>query len=265
MLIAGNTVASILTSIRADMFVFHAFCLFAIISFRYLVTAGLAWWVIRGRSIEFDHDDVHDLRLSVVSAVIFALALATAVQLHSCGLTRIYDRVSTYGWWYIGASYLIVLVLQDGYFYATHRLFHLPRFYRLTHQGHHRSRRPSPWTSFAFDPIESLAHAGFLVAIACIVPLHLGTILAVLTTMTIWAVVNHLGLEHLPLRFPHHWLGRWMIGPAHHSIHHIHQDKHYGLYFTFWDRVMGTESRGYNDRLRKIWASIQSCYSVDNQ
>ena len=230
--------------------VFYTLCLFVIILARYLVVAGCVWWVVCGRSIHLDRDALHDVRLSVVSTGIFAMAMAAAIELHWLGCTRIYGQLSADGWWYIGVSYVLVLVLQDSFFYATHRFFHRPHFYRWTHQGHHQSRRPSPWTSFAFDPIESLAHAMFLVAVVCLIPLHLGTILAVLTTMTIWAVVNHLGLEQLPVRFPHHWFGRWIIGPAHHSVHHVHQDQHFGLYFTFWDRVLGTEDPAYARRIK---------------
>lgn len=231
---------------------------------RYVIVTSLAWWFLRHRSIQLNRDALHDIHLSVLSSIIFAIAMAASIQLYTHGLTRIYDQPSTHGWWYIGVSYLIVLILQDSYFYATHRLFHWPRFYRLTHQGHHRSRPPTPWTSFAFDPMEAMAHALFLVGVVCLLPLHLGTILAVLTTMTIWAVVNHLGLEQPPLHFPHHWLGHWMIGPAHHSVHHKHQDKHFGLYFTFWDRVMGTEERAYNRRFKKrIPTTPQDSSAVD--
>jgi hypothetical protein len=141
-------------------------------------------------------------------------------------------------------------------FYATHRLFHHPKLYLWAHHGHHRSQHPSPWTSFAFDHVESAAHALFLIVIVLTIPLHLITILVVLTTMSVWAVVNHLGIERLPVRFPHHWLGHWMIGPAHHSIHHQRQNLHYGLYFTFWDRVFGTEDRGYASKIKKTNRTI---------
>ena len=83
---------------------------------RYLAVASLAACLIRNHSIQLDQDAIHDLRLSFVSAIIFAVALATAIQLHSLGLTRIYDQPETYDWWYIGASYLIALFLQDSYF-----------------------------------------------------------------------------------------------------------------------------------------------------
>jgi len=231
-------------------FPFFTLCLFIIILVRYLVVAGLAWWLVCPKSSLVDQDVFQDIRSSVVSAAIFAMTMAAAIELHILGCTRIYNQLGAHGWWYIGGSYFLVLIMQDSYFYVTHRLFHRPFLYSWAHQGHHRSRRPSPWTSFAFEPMESLAHAMFLLSVVCLIPLHLGTILAVLTTMTIWAVVNHLDMEQLPVRFPHHLLGRWIIGPAHHSIHHNHQNKHFGLYFTFWDRVLGTEDRDYTCRIK---------------
>jgi sterol desaturase/sphingolipid hydroxylase (fatty acid hydroxylase superfamily) len=231
-------------------FISYSLSFFGIIVARYLFVAGLTWWLFYPRTTKLDRDALQDVRLSMVSAGIFALAIAAALELHLLDHSRICYRLCAQHAWYIAGSYLVVLVLQDAFFYATHRLFHHPKLYRWTHQGHHRSKHPSPWTSFAFDPIESAAHVLFLIGIVLIIPLHLITILAVLTTMSIWAVVNHLGLERLPVRFPHHWLGCWIIGPAHHSIHHNHQNLHYGLYFTFWDRVFGTEDRDYASAIK---------------
>lgn len=90
----------------------------------------------------------------------------------------------------------------------------------------------------------------FLVGIVFVIPLHFITLIAVLITMTVWAVLNHLGVERLPLSFPHYWLGRWFIGPAHHSIHHLKYTVHYGLYFTFWDKLFGTHDPDYEAKFR---------------
>jgi len=188
----------------------------------------------------------HDINLSVMSAGVFAIAAALIMTAYSLGLTRLYSEPQQYGLWYLGLSYVVVLILQDAYFYFTHRLFHHPTLFLWLHQGHHRSRYPTPWTSFAFDPLEAIVQALFLIAIAFVIPLHFITLIAVLTTMTIWAIVNHLGIDRLPLSFPHHWLGKWFIGPAHHSIHHCKYTKHYGLYFTFWDILLNTQDPNYN-------------------
>jgi sterol desaturase/sphingolipid hydroxylase (fatty acid hydroxylase superfamily) len=69
--------------------------------------------------------------------------------------------------------------------------------------------------------------------------------------MTAWAVLNHLGLSQLPSTFPHHWLGKWFIGPAHHSIHHLRYTKHYGLYFVFWDKLLNTQDLNYLKAISK--------------
>lgn len=191
-----------------------------------------------------------DITLAVHSAVIFGLAGGLIVSAYSLGGTCIYLQPQQYGLWYLGFSYGIVLLLQDTYFYFTHRLFHHPTLFRWFHQGHHRSRQPTPWTSFAFDPPEAIVQSLFLLGVVFLIPLHFVTLMAVLTTMTIWAVINHLGLDRLPAAFPHHWLGRWFIGPAHHSIHHRKYGLHYGLYFTFWDKLLGTQDPNYEQQFK---------------
>ncbi len=193
----------------------------------------------------------HDIKLSLISAGVFSLAASVILSSYDRGLTSLYSDPRQYGLWYLGLSYGLVLVFQDTYFYFTHRLFHHPRLFRWLHQGHHQSRHPTPWTSFAFDPLEAIVQSLFLVGIVWIIPLHLVTLIAVLATMTIWAVLTHLGLDRLPAVFPHHLLGRWVIGPAHHSIHHLKYTVHYGLYFTFWDKLFGTQDSSYATQMNR--------------
>lgn len=235
--------------------------LFLIILARYFLAAGSCWFLLRfcapraatassQRNEKRIREGIrHDIGLSVLSAAVFALAAAAVLWLHAQGITRLYAEADPSNWWYLVVSYVFVLILQDGVFYATHRLFHHPALYATFHRGHHRSRRPTPWTSFAFDPPEAMVQSLFLVGVVMLVPLHLFTLLAVLSTMTVWAIVNHLDLECLPSRFPHHLLGRWVIGPAHHSLHHRRPSVHFGLYFTFWDRAFGTQDTGYTTGL----------------
>ncbi len=247
-------------------FWFYGASFFIIILIRYVLMAGFAYWLVylrgdlRAERFSGDHGIAtarraicqpapeamrDDIRLSVISTIVFALATAAVMMIQERGMTRLYGQVQDYPWWYLAVSYIAVLVLQDAWFYATHRLLHRPALFAWFHRGHHRSRQPTPWTSFAFDPLEAVLQALFLVAIVLVMPLHFITLMAVLTTMTVWAIVNHLGPDHLPLGFPHHWLGRWLIGPAHHSLHHRRHGVNFGLYFTFWDRLLGTEDPSY--------------------
>jgi sterol desaturase/sphingolipid hydroxylase (fatty acid hydroxylase superfamily) len=242
-------------------FGFYGIAFFGIILARYFLVAGSMYFCFYSPwSDAFIHHNLqhwpptwksiqHDIMLSVLSAAVFALAAAFILSGYSWGITRLYSQAQQYGLWYLGISYVVVLILQDTYFYFTHRLFHHPALFRWLHQGHHRSRYPTPWTSFAFDALEAIVQSLFLIGVVFIIPLHFITLIAVLTTMTVWAVLNHLGIDRLPAAFPHHWLGRWFIGPAHHSVHHRKYTMHYGLYFTFWDRLLGTQDPDYQQRL----------------
>ncbi|MFQ4138607.1 sterol desaturase family protein [Nodosilinea sp. PGN35] len=246
---------------REHSFEFYSLAFLGIILCRYFVVAGITYWFfyspvsrlfinprLRHRPPSW-RAIRHDIQLSALAALVFALAAALVLSAHREGATYLYTDPRQYGLWYLGVSYGAVLILQDTYFYFTHRLFHHPKLFGWLHRGHHRSRYPTPWTSFAFDPLEAVVQALFLVGIIFVLPLHFITMIAVLTTMTVWAVLNHLGPDRLPTLFPHHWLGQWVIGPAHHSIHHLKYTVHYGLYFTFWDRLLGTQDPRYSQTL----------------
>lgn len=248
------------TKLLDHSFGFYGIVLFGIILVRYfLVAGGMYLFFYTPFRQSFSEPDLRqppdkkliqsDIKLSVLSAAVFAIASALILSSYSLGITQLYSDPRQYGLWYLGISYILVLILQDAYFYFTHRLFHHPALFQWVHQGHHRSRHPTPWTSFAFDPIEAIVSSLFLISIVFILPLHFVTVIAVLTTMTVWAVINHLGIDRLPLSFPHHWLGKWFIGPDHHSIHHLKYNRHYGLYFTFWDKLLNTEDPNFTKKL----------------
>ncbi len=245
-------------------FGFYGTAFFGIILLRYFLVAGVMYLffyspVIQNfinRNLQHQSPSLpsiqHDIKLSVLSAGVFALAAAFIMTEYCWGTTLLYSQSQDHGVWYLGVSYGAVLLLQDTYFFFTHRLCHHPSLFPWLHQGHHQSRYPTPLTSFAFDPLEAIIQSLFLVAIVFIIPLHFITMIAVLTTMTIWAVLNHLGIDRLPLSFPHHWLGQWVIGPAHHSIHHLKYTVHYGLYFTFWDKILGTQDPRYGKKFGNL-------------
>ncbi|PSB52896.1 sterol desaturase family protein [Chroococcidiopsis cubana CCALA 043] len=229
---------------------------FGMILLRYFLIAGGAYWFFysvvgkplmreRWRHKAMLHSIGQDIKLSVLSAVVFALGAASIMLGYESGATLLYVSLHEYGLWYVGVSFVAVLLLQDAYFYFVHRAFHHPKLFKWLHHGHHRSRQPTPWTSFAFDLPEALVHALFLVGVVFLIPLHLITLVAVLMTMTIWATITHLGFKLFDTSFLGQWLGQWLIGPTHHSLHHRQYRLHYGLYFTFWDKLLGTQAADY--------------------
>ena len=159
------------------------------------------------------------------------------------GGTELYSGpvTSLSGWGYVVLSAFAYLLVQDTWFYWTHRLMHHKKLYQLTHAGHHKSVQPTPWASFSFDPLEAASSAWLLPFMALFVPLHVGVALALLMIMTVNSVFNHAGWEVYPDKWVKGWFGKIFITAAHHNLHHTAFKGNYGLYFRFWDYLARTD------------------------
>ncbi len=227
----------------------------AIIIFRYFLIVWPIHWALWKRDPNqikakrlskrnpTPHTIRHEIKLSTLSAFIYAAPAAIVLEMWKAGGTALYaGPISTLsGFGYLLISGLIYLFVQDTYFYWTHRLMHHKRWFTLTHAGHHKSVQPTPWASFSFDPLEALISAWLLPVMALFIPLHVGMALGLLMLMTINAVFNHAGWEVYPDKWVKGRFGKIMITASHHNLHHTKFTGNYGLYFRFWDLVMGTD------------------------
>lgn len=191
----------------------------------------------------------HDVILSLWSSAIFAICASIMMTVYTLGYTRLYLDPAKYSLWYVAFSFCLVICLQDTYFYFTHRLAHHPQCYRWLHKGHHQSNNPTPLTAFSFDPGEALLQALYIMAAVCLIPMHISVLCAVVLMMSLGALIHHFSLRMFTDSALGQWLGSWMVGPMHHWFHHRKYNVHYGLYFTFWDKLLGTHQEGYESLL----------------
>lgn len=226
-----------------------------IIAARYLLLSGLFYWLLWQRGGEKLNATrlnrerpmrpiiMQEIRLSLLSSVVYAIPAAIAlVALLNGGTAVYYDWRSFGGVPYLALSFFLYLAVQDAYYYWAHRLMHHPRLFRWMHAGHHRSRQPTPFASFAFDPAEAALTGWVLPAMVFIIPIHIAALIALLLLMSVVAIFNHSGWEILPRWLVRGPIGSQLISATHHSYHHIRFDRNYGLFFRFWDRVMGTDT-----------------------
>jgi sterol desaturase/sphingolipid hydroxylase (fatty acid hydroxylase superfamily) len=112
---------------------------------------------------------------------------------------------------------------------------------------HHKSTNPSPWTAYAFHPYEAVLEAIFIYIIVLLLPYHILTLVTFLIFMMCYNVYGHLGYELYPKNFHKTAFGKWMNTAVTHNQHHKNFNGNYGLYFLFWDRIMGTVREDYDD------------------
>ena len=69
----------------------------------------------------------------------------------------------------------------------------------------------------------------------------------------VFNVIGHTGYEYNHPRFIDRWFLRTFINtPTAHAIASRKNSRNYGLYFNFWDRLMGTNHEEYEKRFREV-------------
>src|SRR5690606_28565620 len=178
-----------------------------------------------------------ELRYAFQSSCVFTIIAAATLFIWHRGWTKVYSDITAYPLWYYCLSGVIVILLYETYDYLLHRWMHHPTTFPHVHKVHHRSIHPTVFTSFSFHPLEALLQFLFFPVAVLLVPIHYSMLFAVLILFTVSALVNHSGEEI----YRSAWMRRHIIGASHHDVHHKHFHHNYGLFFTWWDRWMGTE------------------------
>ncbi|MEZ4883595.1 MAG: sterol desaturase family protein [Chitinophagales bacterium] len=187
-----------------------------------------------------------DILFSLLTVTIFAtIGFLTFVTFGAYSNT--YSEIGEYGMAYYAFTWVWMFFLHDTWFYWAHRAMHHPFLYRHVHLVHHKSTNPSPWTAYAFHPLEAVVEVAILPLIAFTLPVHKSAIGLFFLFQIMYNVYGHLGFELYPKNFHKHWLGKWVNTSVAHNLHHKKFHGNYGLYFLFWDRMIGTLRTDYDE------------------
>lgn len=204
-----------------------------------------------------------DIMYSMITVTIFAtVGFLTFVTFGEYSNT--YRNMGEYGMAYYAFTWVWMFFLHDTWFYWAHRAMHLPFLYRHVHLVHHKSTNPSPWTAYAFHPLEAVVEVGILPLIAFTLPVHGPSIGIFFLFQIAYNVYGHLGFELYPKNFHKHWLGKWVNTSVAHNLHHEKFHGNYGLYFLFWDRMMGTLRTDYDATYEKTTNGKQADTAIVN-
>lgn len=231
---------------------------------RYVIFAVAVWlvlWVVlkaplRARKIRQETPPARQLAVeflvSIRSIAIFSTVGLSMFLLEGVGLLPGPAFAAQWGLPWGAASLVLMVIGHDAYFYWTHRLMHDPRLFRRMHRRHHRSNNPSPFTAYSFDIGEAAVLASFVPLWMILVPTPWTTVGLFMLHQIVRNTLGHSGYELMPANRN----GRPMLGflttTTHHDLHHAHAGWNYGLYFTWWDKLMGTEHPDYHARFASI-------------
>ncbi|MES2097997.1 MAG: sterol desaturase family protein [Pseudomonadota bacterium] len=240
---------------------------FRIEMIRYLLgAAGVAivYWLLRrwtaSRRIQTRAATFADRRreflLSVQTIAVFGVVDLIAFAAIAAGIIRI--DTGTPNLAIFAGQIAVMIVAHDAWFYWMHRGLHLRQLFRRAHAAHHLSRTPTSWAAYSFAPIEAVFEALYvpimLFGVSLVSPVYPLAIFVFLGHQIARNAIGHSGHELAWSGFTRSpWTG-WLTTTTHHDLHHSEGRYNFGLYFTWWDRMMGTEHPRYHEKFERVAA-----------
>jgi Delta7-sterol 5-desaturase len=231
---------------------------------RYLIAASITFaivWLLRrtalkARKIQAREASAADMRReflqSLQSALVYVVGACFLIWGKQEGI--FYDPMTAgFGLWTDLAILAAIIIAHDAYFYWAHRTMHHPKLFKFFHRAHHRSITPTPWAAYSFAIPEAAVMFMFVPIWQFFVPTPGWVMFTWLNFQIIRNAMGHAGFEF----FPRWWLStpltRWINTTVHHDLHHNGGfNTNYGLYFTWWDKWMGTEHPKYREKFDEV-------------
>jgi sterol desaturase/sphingolipid hydroxylase (fatty acid hydroxylase superfamily) len=149
----------------------------------------------------------------------------------------------------VAAQIVIGLVIVDFFSYLWHRTVHTNRFLWAFHSVHHSQRYLTVATGFRTHFVDEIVRTCFI-----FVPLYALNMkphaFVLMDLLMAWI----LGLQHSDLPWSYGSLGRLLVSPAYHQIHHssdpVDRDKNFSVLFPVWDRLFRTAAAERGTEMR---------------
>lgn len=220
--------------IKHFYFFFFVFGLYVLVLVLFLLKKPLAPYKINPRFTPLKMI----IRDGLISTFVTFASLPSALLciyffIHHKGFS--YININQYGYTYFIFSIFLVILSYDAYFYWSHRLLHTRFFFKYVHALHHKSRNITVLSFFTFHPLELfILSLGAPIAMF-LFPVNPEALVIGQAIHILFTVYGHCGYDFIPVK-----LSRWLNTAVYHYNHHQGSDTHYALYFTFWDKLLGT-------------------------
>ncbi|KAB8244212.1 hypothetical protein BDV35DRAFT_407043 [Aspergillus flavus] len=164
--------------------------------------------------------EIYDSLLSLFGLNVLTVPIFVA---QARGYAKLYDFGSgKVPLWYEFGQFLFFVLFSDTCMYWLHRIFHINFLFNLMHKKHHRYIIPTPFSAYAFDPLEAYIMSLPIYAYSFLWPMSREAQLIVFVTTNIWTILLHDNRDQF------------------HTVHHKNVKLNFGQFLTLWDQLGGT-------------------------
>ena len=134
----------------------------------------------------------------------------------------------------IAIEFIVLLIWNEIHFYINHWLLHT-RWMRRFHLPHHRSVVTTPWSTYAFHPVEALMLGNVILLPMLVHDFSVYALFSVPLFSLLFNSIGHSNYDFSPVK--HTVLHN---ASRRHHLHHACFNGNYGFMFPFMDKIFNT-------------------------
>ena len=148
--------------------------------------------------------------------------------------------------WPAWSRWLLAILAADFLGWFHHWVRHKVHVFWLFHTVHHSQKHLNLFTDFRYHVVEYLI--GGFIRVSVMTLLNFGH-----REIIVWLLIHEwfARFYHANIRTNLGWLRYIFVTPQSHRVHHSpearHWDKNFGVMFSIWDRMFGTQYTGYDE------------------
>lgn len=203
-----------------------------------------------------------EMTWALLNNINYATLAVFSYTLYELGYLKLYFEWHAYGTVYGLLIVPVLLLAHDSYFFWVHYLMHRKPFRHASHHHiHHQVQNVSPWSAFSVHPIEGFIELLFRPVLLIVIPTHPYSLIAFAILSFALNIIGHSGYELFPKSFATSPWTKFSSCATYHYLHHRNSNYNYGLFFNFWDRMMGTIDPEYS----AFFAEIRGKVGIEEQ
>jgi sterol desaturase/sphingolipid hydroxylase (fatty acid hydroxylase superfamily) len=193
---------------------------------------------------------LHDLAWFLINPLfLISMVYASKSFMNSSYVTHLsFLTVDVLRGWPVYLQVITIILALDFLHWFSHLLRHKVKVFWYFHSVHHSQRELNVFTDHRVHPLEHVI--SYAIRVLPLLALELKV--AIPLGIGWWLFSHwHTAAYHANIRSNYGILRYILVTPQSHRIHHsreaVHQDKNFGVFFSIWDHIFGTQYRGYDE------------------
>lgn len=135
---------------------------------------------------------------------------------------------------------LWITVAMDFLMFVFHYFIHKLKWFYTLHKHHHLHIETNVYSLYVLHPIETLGFGTLWLMVIMLFDFNFYSVSIYLILNLTYGILGHLKSDIFPKFWSKNVLTKWISTTTFHNHHHKDEEKNFGFYFTFWDKIFKT-------------------------